>query len=515
VLARQAFDFRRAAAPGFFAMVGPARRPSFQRRSPMARNTRKTIEEAGLPASAKARYRLLGSVRVSFVLTCLVALAGVAFLVIKFVPSLRKAAVIEIAEIAGSVAEGYMVTSRPVEVVKVGEVVYQATGIANTHLIPTSEGHVIFDTGLAIQAAKQKRVLEEAAGSGPVSHVILSHSHQDHVGGVALWVDDETEVIAHTEFLEEQRYLKELEPYLWKRNRRLFPWLPEAPPASGLLEFGRVAPNVFVAGDESLAFEQGGIHFEVIPTPGAEGADNVCLWLPDQKILLSGDFFGPIFPQFPNIFTMRGEKTRKPVEYIRSLDRLIALEPEIVIPSHLEPVYGREQIKAAMIRMRDAVRYVHDQTVAGMNAGKTVYELMEEIQLPPELELSQIHGRVSWGVKSIWEYYATWFHHDSTTELYPVPIRSLYAELAELAGPDSLTVRGRRHLEAGEPVASLHFAEIVLEGDAGSRPALELRRDALAQLLVRAKETHENAFELGWLDFQLKETRARRAEGSS
>ena len=44
--------------------------------------------------------------------------------------------------------------------------------------------------------------------------------------------------------------------------------------------------------------------------------------------------------------------------------------------------------------MRDAVQYVHDATVAGMNAGKTVHELMEEIQLPPELELSQIHGQL-------------------------------------------------------------------------------------------------------------------------
>ena len=64
--------------------------------------------------------------------------------------------------------------------------------------------------------------------------------------------------------------------------------------------------------------------------------------------------------------------------------------------------------------------YVHDATIAGMNAGKTVYQLMEEIALPPELALSQAHGRVSWAVKSIWEYYATWFHFDSTTELYSI-----------------------------------------------------------------------------------------------
>ena len=77
-----------------------------------------------------------------------------------------------------------------------------------------------------------------------------------------------------------------------------------------------------------------------IGTPGAEGADNAVLWLPREKILFSGDFFGPQFPQFPNIFTMRGEKVRKPVEYIRSLDLLLELQPEVIVPSHLEPTRG-------------------------------------------------------------------------------------------------------------------------------------------------------------------------------
>ena len=61
---------------------------------------------------------------------------------------------------------------------------------------------------------------------------------------------------------------------------------------------------------------------------------------------------------------------------------------------HLEPVEGREEIKTAMTRMRDSVQCVDDATVAGMNAGKTFHELMEEIQLSPELELSQVHGQL-------------------------------------------------------------------------------------------------------------------------
>ncbi len=282
--------------------------------------------------------------------------------------------------------------------------------------------------------------------------------------------------------------------------------MPESPPKSGIFAFGGVVPTLRVDQPNVLRFEQGGVHFEVLPTPGAEGADNLVLWLPGDKILLSGDFFGPNFPQFPNIFTMRGEKIRKPIEYIASLNELIALEPEMIIPSHQDPVTGREQIKADMIKMRDAVQYVHDATVAGMNAGKTVYELMDEIRLPPELALSQIHGRVSWGVKSIWEYYTTWFHFDTTTELYPVPASRVHSEVAGLAGVDALTSAANAHLESGEPVEALHLLEIALAGDPADRAALETRRKALSTLLSEAESGLQNSYEMDWLRYRLRAT---------
>ena len=82
------------------------------------------------------------------------------------------------------------------------------------------------------------------------------------------------------------------------------------------MDFRGLVPNVTVDNDEPYRFTLGNRRFEVYGTPGAEGADNIVLWLPDEKILFSGDFFGPQFPQFPNVFTMRGEKVRKPIEYL-------------------------------------------------------------------------------------------------------------------------------------------------------------------------------------------------------
>jgi len=430
---------------------------------------------------------------------------------LRAVDAMSDVAMARLGEIEGNDRAAAFINT-PIEARELRPNIYQVTGVANTHLISTDEGNVLFDTGLSLQVPKQKRALEEAAPQRPITHVIVSHSHADHAGGVRFWAEPDSEIIAHREFSEEQRYLKELEPYLHYRNRTLFPFMPEEPPQIGLIAYGGVEPTRLVSNGQPYRFTLGGVRFEVLATPGAEGADNLVLWLPDEKVLLSGDFFGPLFPQFPNIFTMRGEKVRKPIEYIRSLDQLIALEPEMVVPSHKDPIVGRERILAGMIRMRDAVQYVHDATVAGMNAGKTVHELMAEIQLPPELELSQVHGRVSWGVKSIWEYYAIWFHFDATTELYPVPASAVYEDLVELAGVEALVARARVKLDEGRPVHALHLVDIALGAEASDRGALEVRRAALQVLLQEAEAGLKNSYEVDWLRYRLRDTAARLAE---
>ena len=206
---------------------------------------------------------------------------------------------------------------RPVEVRQIADNIHYATGVGNTIMITTAEGNVVFDTGLVLQVAKQLQALKEVS-SAPVRYIVLSHSHADHIGGTRFWQEEGTEIITHGDFLEEQRYLSELEPYQYGRNRTLFPWMPawEDRPDIAMMRYGGIEPTITVADWQSYDFTLGGVKFQVIGTPGAEGADNAVLWLPEQKILFTGDFFGPQFPQFPNVFTMRGEKIRKPMEYI-------------------------------------------------------------------------------------------------------------------------------------------------------------------------------------------------------
>lgn len=411
--------------------------------------------------------------------------------------------------VKGSVAAEFI--NIPIKAREIAPGVFQATGVGNAHVITTSGKDVLFDTGLPTQAPKQIKALGEAIPDLDLSHIVVSHSHADHAGGVKFWQDDETEIVAHAEFTEEQRYLTELQDYFWHRNRTLFPFMPETPPRIGLIAYGGVEPSVKVPNGQPYVFFQGGRNFEIHALPGAEGADNIVLWLPGEKILFSGDFFGPLFPQFPNVFTMRGEKIRKPIEYINSLNTLIELSPDMIVPSHKDPITDKAIITEGLVKMRDATKYVHDAVIAGMNAGKTVEQLMAEITLPPELALTQEHGRVSWAVKSIWEYYATWFHFDDTTELYHVPEKTVYADITELAGVEALTAKAKSYAENGDPLKALHLTKVVLETKPNDQVTLNVKKTALTQLLSEAKSGTKNSYEIYWLNYRIRDVNARLA----
>ena len=397
----------------------------------------------------------------------------------------------------------------PIEVDRFQENIFRASGVANTFLIKTPEGNVLFDTGLPTQAVKHKRLLKEAAG-GDIAYIVLSHSHGDHIGGLKFWQAEypDAKVIVHERFAEGQRYLKDLEQYFWNRNRTLYTFMPEEPPKEGsMFAYGGITGDIVVEDGSTYEFELGGVQFQVIPTPGAEGDDNLVMWVPEQKALFTGDVFGPLFPMVPNLFTLRGERFRDPVAYINSLDTMVDLKPEIILPSHFDPLTDAAQLQSDLLKMREVTRYIHDATIAGMNAGKTLWQLMDEVQLPDEINISQGHGKVSWNVRSIWEYYSTWFHFESTTELYTTPVRQLYPELAELAGgTEPLMVKAEEQVSSNQPVKALHYIEMVLASEPNHKSAYQLRLQALKQLLAHAYENGSNFSETGWLKARIATT---------
>jgi alkyl sulfatase BDS1-like metallo-beta-lactamase superfamily hydrolase len=394
-----------------------------------------------------------------------------------------------------------LMTRKPQPAVEVARGVYWVGGHTNVYRVVTREGSVVIDTGLRPQAAEQKRLLD-AAAPGSTKMLVLTHAHEDHLGGAVLYsAEPGVEIVAQRQFVDRQRSFDALRRFRDRRSSVLWGQvMPET-------ERGQPQPLISPARliDDRLAFTRGGVRFELISTPGAEGADSLSVWLPEQRTLLIGDLWGPIPLAFPNLFTLRGEQLRFAMAYVDSLERLLALDAELVLPGHFEPVRGRDEVRRHFTRLRDAVRFVHDRTVAGMNAGRDLFSLMREIRLPPELALDEQYGRVEWGVRAIWEGYAGWFRYESSVELYAVPPASVYPEVVALAGgAGALAQAAQKRVAAGQPLEALNLVDMALAAEPANRPALLAKQAALRLLLEQRGP--QNFQEDGWLRAALRQT---------
>src|SRR4029079_23805 len=201
------------------------------------------------------------------------------------------------------------------------------------------------------------------------------------------------------------------------------------------------------------------------------------------------------------------DKIRSAIEYLHSVDRVIALEPETLVTGHGEPIRGVDEIRRRLTQMRDATQYIRDRTFEGMNAGTDLWTLMGQVQLPPELAIPQGHGKVPWLVRAIWEEHAGWFRYESTTELYDVPPQAIWPELLALAGgTEPLIARGRAPLDGGRPLHALQFVDIVLAQEPDNLDALRVTLRDLEQLLDASGR--ENFSEVRWLEAEIRDTAA-------
>jgi alkyl sulfatase BDS1-like metallo-beta-lactamase superfamily hydrolase len=381
---------------------------------------------------------------------------------------------------------------------KFGEAIYQAVGFGNTFMVVTEAGNVIIDTSMPFNAARHKQLLQ-AENAGPIKYIILTHAHGDHAGGVPVWKQPDTKIVAQKNHAEFQHYQTRLNGFFARRNAAQFSLrIPDPGPWPG--NYGaKIEPQVLF--DDKYEFELGGVKFEVFSTPG-ETPDHATVWIPKYKAAFIGDNF---YTSFPNIYTLRGTKPRWALDYVRSLNEVLALKPEIVLPSHGSPIIGNAEIVKQLTRYRNAIQYVHDETVKGMNAGKDVWTLMNEIKLPPDLDVGEGYGKLSWSVRGIYEGYAGWFDLNPAT-MYEKPASSVYPDVVKLAGgPDAVAKLAMERAQAGQAVEALHLSDIALAANPNHQPALQAKLKALETLLSRCRNSNER----GWLEFSVRQVKSK------
>ena len=367
-------------------------------------------------------------------------------------------------------------------------------GIANSILIEGDDGALLIDTTESLEAAKEVAAAFALKTSKPVRAIIYTHSHPDHVQGAAAFMPAgmNVPIYAHEDVAANMdKIASELQPVITRRSLRMYGYglTPDE-----LINLG-IGPELAVHEGTTLGIARptktfrdtledtvAGIRFQLVHAPG-ETDDQIFVWLPDRKILLPGD---NVYKAFPNLYTIRGTGYRDPKRWAASLDAMRRLDAELLLPSHTQPIAGKNEIARVLTDYRDAIRYVYDQTMRGINRGLLPDEVAATIKLPAHLAaspyLQEFYGRPGWSAKSIFTGNLGWYDGDPAT-LTPLPPKERSERTVQLAGGETgFNQVIEQAAQKGEHAWVLELTSHALRVNAGNAVAKQARLAALKAL---------------------------------
>ena len=358
------------------------------------------------------------------------------------------------------------------QVVQVTDNVYTAVGFhgANTSMIVGTDGIIIVDTLMGPTAAANAFKALRQYSDKPVKAIIYTHSHGDHTGGASAFAGDgDPAIIAMGDFGSADGVGAALAPIMRARGARQFGRdLPsEETTNRGLAPAdtidhdrgkGYLAPTVLITNDvykTTIA----GVEVELYSGPG-ETDDALFVWLPKEKVLFSGDNF---YQAFPNLYAIRGTPYRNVLNWSDSVAKMASFEPDHLVPGHTVPILGGESATTALQDYSEAIHSVYEQTVSGINQGKSPDLIAHEVELPGHLKdkpyLVEFYGTVPHAVRAIYAGLLGWYDGNAT-KLNPLHPRNEAKEMAKLAGGTrKLSKRMLQALEDGDFQWALELAD--------------------------------------------------------
>jgi glyoxylase-like metal-dependent hydrolase (beta-lactamase superfamily II) len=359
---------------------------------------------------------------------------------------------------------------RPPRLIELAPRVYVAQGydFADIAFVVTNDGVVAIDAGTTEVNARAALAALRRITSAPITHVLVTHAHWDHIGGLPALRGSGTRVVASARFNDELKIVNDTGVTF-----RYF--------------FGSDAPRRYELTPDRLVDHRdtltvGGTEFVLYPVRGAETADALMIHLSASGVLFVGDTFMP-FLGAPFLPEGSPEALFDNIALIRSLG------PRLLIHGH-PPLTDLFTIEA-LPGFEAAMRELQARTLAGIAEGRPLVDTLHENILPATLKASP---RVVVPFLVVRENFIKRLYHQRTGYWKPdgegievVAPREWAAALELLAGgrESAFADTARTLLARGDHVLALKVADLGLINHRESSTLADLRRRALGGLRAR------------------------------
>ncbi|XP_078484277.1 linear primary-alkylsulfatase-like [Ciona intestinalis] len=301
-------------------------------------------------------------------------------------------------------------------VVRVTDGVYVARSfsMANMAMIEGKDGIIIVDSTLGPESALKVLAAFRNITHKPIKAILVTHYHPDHTGGL-----------------------------------------------DAILQTAEKGIAVYAHKLTKDQLSESRVRIQLFHTPG-ETKDHCSIWLPDKRVLFSAD---NLYSSFPNIYPVRGE-IREVRQWVESLDFIRYLNPDFLVPSHMDPVMGKDEVWDTITTYRDAMQFVYDQTIRCINKNMHLDDIVRTVRLPAHLEehknLQQWYGTVEWSVRSIYAQNLGWFtgNPEDLTPLSSQQRAEKFNSLLGMSGQNSI----QNMLQSAEENLNLSYSHLEYRG---------------------------------------------------
>ena len=381
------------------------------------------------------------------------------------------------------------------------ETCHLIAGMANTGVIETEKGLVLFD--LPVKQYGQKLFREiRAISNEKVKYIIYSHCHFDHCFAYEPFIEEIKErgwempqVIAHEKVLDRFEKYRMLDKYHDWLNRQQFASVLSGRKKEIVSARDTLDPTIIMKGDEPYTFKLGECNFKLYYDIG-ETDDSIWLWVPEKKLICTGDLFVSSFPNVGNPYKVQ----RYPKEWAIALEKMMAKNAEYLIPGHGPLIEGREKVKDVLSITAEAMHFVHDEVVKRMNQGKwfeQIYHEMLEIY-PDKFKnhhyVREVYGCYRFAIHAAYRLYHGWYNSGNPTDLFPSKSEDIAKELLKINSEAVYLDHAKNLYNQGNLQLSLHILDVIINGIENNISDILLEALKLKYKILRLKSKEETSF---------------------